>query len=246
VATVVALHRQREEWLKTKLDSEVAACRKGIAAAVIKGVGVECGAGTRPWPLPEHANCIYGDIRDEEALRKHFNEEGLRSSGLIDAQTFGTFGSETMDFVIHAHVLEHLFNPLGAIESAMRILRPGGVLLMAVPDANFTFDAGRPLTSFEHLIADRQDGGEGTKADAYRECVKYVYPKFHPPVPEDKIEETVAARMQRGDDIHVHAWTRETLIDHMDRFSRLSSFRLDASTSIVNETIVALRKVRSS
>lgn len=46
------------------------------------------------------------------------------------------FEPETFDFVTFGAVLEHLYDPKGAVERAMRWLKPGGVLHAEVPSSN--------------------------------------------------------------------------------------------------------------
>ncbi len=61
----------------------------------------------------------------------------------------------TYDAVLSSHTLEHLANPLGALEEWARVVRPGGHLLLVLPHRDGTFDHRRPVTSLEHLVADR-------------------------------------------------------------------------------------------
>ena len=62
---------------------------------------------------------------------------------------------ESCDFVIANHMLEHTRNPIGDNNRKdVRVLRPNGILYLALPDKRFTFDAGRAVTSYEHLKRD--------------------------------------------------------------------------------------------
>ncbi len=58
------------------------------------------------------------------------------------------------DFVLASHVLEHIANPLRALQEWERLLTPEGVLLVVVPDKRKTFDHKRPFTPFDHIEAD--------------------------------------------------------------------------------------------
>jgi SAM-dependent methyltransferase len=60
----------------------------------------------------------------------------------------------TYDFVLASHVLEHIANPLRALQEWTRILIPGGVLLVIVPDKRGGFDHRRPFTPFDHIEQD--------------------------------------------------------------------------------------------
>lgn len=43
------------------------------------------------------------------------------------------FGDESQDYVFASHVLEHIYDPCGAIKEWMRVLRTGGHLVIIVP-----------------------------------------------------------------------------------------------------------------
>jgi predicted SAM-dependent methyltransferase len=52
-----------------------------------------------------------------------------------DDERVSTIGDATQDLVIANHFLEHYEDPLGALGIMIRVLRPGGVLYLAVPDS---------------------------------------------------------------------------------------------------------------
>jgi SAM-dependent methyltransferase len=76
---------------------------------------------------------------------QHFVSEGAELSGLAN---------ESYDFIISSHMIEHTANPLGALAAWKRVLRPGGTLVLLVPDKERTFDNKRATTTMEHLLAD--------------------------------------------------------------------------------------------
>ena len=51
-----------------------------------------------------------------------------------DAQFMASVADETFDFVHSSHCLEHLCEPVVALQNWLRILRPGGHLVVTVPD----------------------------------------------------------------------------------------------------------------
>jgi SAM-dependent methyltransferase len=58
------------------------------------------------------------------------------------------------DFVMSSHMLEHSANPILVLAEWRRLLKPGGHLLLVLPDGRRTFDRRRPITTLEHLIDD--------------------------------------------------------------------------------------------
>jgi SAM-dependent methyltransferase len=77
---------------------------------------------------------------------------------LRDASTLEELPSESYDAVLSSHVLEHIANPLGALEEWIRVLRPGGTFLIVVPHKEGCADHRRPTTTLEHMIEDQRAG----------------------------------------------------------------------------------------
>jgi hypothetical protein len=51
-----------------------------------------------------------------------------------NAQTLVGVDDESLDFVHSSHCLEHMEDPMAAIEAWLQVLRPGGFLIVTVPD----------------------------------------------------------------------------------------------------------------
>lgn len=73
---------------------------------------------------------------------------------ILDAVDLSPIASETYDFVLSSHSLEHVANPLRALSEWNRVLKPGGALLLVLPDRRGTFDHRRPITQLDHLLDD--------------------------------------------------------------------------------------------
>ena len=155
-------------------EKQIQRTRLAIAARFLKGNGLEVGAGSRPFPVPADVQITYGDIRDRRTLETYFNTNNIQAGNEIDAQTFAGLETNRFDFVISAHVIEHLLDPVGSIIQAIRILKPGGILILVVPDMRETFDCNRPETSLEHALRDYQDGGVNSMRQGYEEHLRYV------------------------------------------------------------------------
>jgi SAM-dependent methyltransferase len=73
---------------------------------------------------------------------------------ICEGNDLRTIGDNSYDFVLSSHNLEHYANPMKAIAEWHRVLKPGGALLMILPDRRFTFDHRRSYTGFDHLLED--------------------------------------------------------------------------------------------
>jgi SAM-dependent methyltransferase len=62
--------------------------------------------------------------------------------------------TNTYDFVLCSHVLEHIANPLKAINEWKRIIKEHGHMLIILPNPLKNFDHKRPETKFTHILED--------------------------------------------------------------------------------------------
>ena len=76
---------------------------------------------------------------------------------ISEAVDISSVRSETYDFVLSSHSIEHVANPLKAINEWKRILKDGGLMLLVVPHKDKTFDHNRPVTSLDHLVKDLEN-----------------------------------------------------------------------------------------
>jgi SAM-dependent methyltransferase len=219
--------------------------RAAVAERFLEGEGVEVGAGDRPFPLPPHVRVFYGDIRDSASIQGYFKTANVQCGSPIDAQSFAGIRDESFDFVISAHVIEHLRDPIGSIVNAVRVLRRGGIHILVVPDMRFTFDRRRPETTVEHALLDYADGGESTCRQGYEEHLRYVHPELTDEnYAEAEIESQARenARRWREFDVHFHAWSRDGFEALLAAAMQHAPFALEEAVSVVNENIFVLRK----
>lgn len=185
-------------------------CKKHNLVQFIRGHGIEIGALNNPLRLGEKvASVLYIDRADRESLigqNPETCETGIRKPDMIaDAEDLGPLLSDSQDFVIACHVLEHMPNPLKALLEIFRVLKPGGILYLSIPDKRFTFDNKRPITTLTHVIKDYKEGATvETSTSHYQEWVDLVELQKHKPL-FTTVDEAKRYR------IHFHVWVPESV-----------------------------------
>lgn len=71
-----------------------------------------------------------------------------------DASNLSSIASQTYDFILSSHNLEHFANPVKALQEWKRVTRSGGGLILVLPNYSKTFDHRRTPTSVDHMFED--------------------------------------------------------------------------------------------
>jgi predicted SAM-dependent methyltransferase len=221
----------------------VAATRHELAARYLRGTGIEIGALHNPLEIPAGAHVRYVDRMRTEELREHYPE--LNGQPLVDVdllddgEQLGTIPDGSVDFVIANHFLEHCQDPLRALSNFARVLRPGGIVYLAVPDKRDTFDAERPVTSLDHLFRDHAEGPVVSRRSHFEEWARFV----------DRVDETALAThvdklMAKDYSIHYHVWTQAELLELLAALrTRLAlPFEVEVLVRNEHEHVAILRK----
>lgn len=95
-----------------------------------------------------------GSIESGNPYQYYPNKEGIQY--ISEATDLRLIPNAAYDFVISSNCIEHVANPLQAIKEWIRVIKKGGVLLLAVPNKAYCFDHLRPTTPFAHLLDDFQ------------------------------------------------------------------------------------------
>jgi SAM-dependent methyltransferase len=127
------------------------------------------------------------------------------------------FHSNSLDYVASSHVLEHVANPVAALAEWYRVLRPGGIIYLVVPNRLATWDHTRPLTPVEHLLDDYVHGTTNCDATHIDEFVYEIdRSRYHESNTsgESLPDREILARgmheaVARGEEINVHFHTFE-------------------------------------
>ena len=191
----------------------------------IVGSGIEVGPGHHPFALPlPGVDVAFVDRWSPQEGHDLFPQLGpyaAQPDVKVDFNTdrLGPIADGSQDFVIASHVLEHLAEPLGFIAEMHRVLRPGGIALVLLPDRHRTRDRNRAPTPLRHLVAEHEAGVQETSDD---HLVEFLRDRNLPleGTPEQRQE---ILDLHRRQSIHVHCWDAQEFlpvilwgIDHLD------------------------------
>lgn len=190
--------------------------KRARLAQWLTGRGIEIGALHQPLEVPSRAHVTYVDHLTVDGLREHYPELAdlplTPVTAVCSADDLGPFADSSLDFVIANHLLEHMEYPARALLEFQRVLKPGGIVYLALPDKRSTFDRDRQLTTVTHLIEEHQAGSAASNRRAhYLDWVEHVGEKLPPPEVEQRADDLMA----RGYSIHFHVWRPDTFVDFL-------------------------------
>jgi SAM-dependent methyltransferase len=222
---------------------EVRAARRSLARRFLTGEGLELGALNLPLALPRGACVRYVDRMSAEDLRAEYptfaSWDLVEPDVIDDGEQLATIADAAVDFVVANHFIEHTQDPIATLANHLRVLRPQGVLFMAVPDQRQTPDAGRETTSLEHLLRDHRDGPARSRMDHYGEYVR-SWEQLQGHAADARARELAESDFS----IHFHAWTPDAfahLLVHCRQELRLP-LEIEALQPVRHEFIAILRK----
>lgn len=220
--------------------------RRFFANQYLHGDGIEVGALNHPLAVPETARIKYVDRFSVADLRRHYPEladEPLVEVDIIDnAERLQTVEEASQDFVIANHFIEHCQDPITTIENLLRVIKKGGILYLAVPDKRYSFDSDRPITSFEHLWKDYEEGPDQSKESHYQEWAELVLKETD----KSQVEDIVKKLIERDYSIHFHVWASPDFLDLLVTLKNYLNFPLEIQRLFQNssEFITILTKSR--
>lgn len=214
--------------------------RNALAARFLQGIGLEIGALHNPLPVPAGVHVRYIDRMPVSDLRQHYPE--LAALPLVpvdiidDGETLKTISDQSQDFIIANHFLEHCEDPISAFKNFHRVVKPGGILYLAVPEKSQTFDRERPVTMLNHLWEDHTLGTDHSRLGHYLEWAQLVDHRTND-------AETHAQRlMQKKYSIHFHVWDQPAWLHFLAEMQKVLRFRVEWMCQHGIELISILRK----
>jgi predicted SAM-dependent methyltransferase len=190
--------------------------RYELTRPLIKGQGIEIGAGANPHPLPVGAVCEYFDKRTEKELAGLFGVEESSIHKVYSLEVVHERFPDKADFLIAHHVLEHISDPICALIEWNSYVKDGGVVVVSVPDADYCPDKGRLIPTFEHVLMDyfleRYDDSFESREHIYSFVMGWIDDGFAKDMNKFDIAKKAheCAKAQKND-LHWHAYNEELL-----------------------------------
>lgn len=177
-------------------------------ARMLFGVGLEIGALNAPTPLPVGVRAAYVDRLSRTEAAARFPE--LDAAGLVevdavidlDREGLGAYDAASQDFVIAQMVLDHVADPAGVLVELFRVVRPGGHVVISVPDRRFTAPGVRPSTDPGALIAASGSSGPDLDEARYLPFLEDAHPELVS-MGGPKLSEALRHCRERRESIHV-------------------------------------------
>jgi SAM-dependent methyltransferase len=214
------------------------ATRDDLAFRYLSGEGIEIGALYRPQRVPPGARVRFVDHGDEAELRRVYpDHDWVQAPDVVDeAERLVKFPDESLDFVIANHVIEHVEDPVQALHTFLRVLRPGGIVFLTLPDGRHNFDARRERTTVEHVMRDHRVGPETSRREHYEEWAHVIEGALEPEDIARRADEFAA----QGTRNHFHVWELDGFLELLHAL-RLPA-RVEAAEATGFEFAVILRK----
>lgn len=233
--------------------------------------GLEIGPLDKPIVRASDGDISYVDHQPTNLLREKFlADPDIDCDNIVDVHH--VWGDDTLskavgavdrfDYVIASHVIEHVPDLLGWLKEVTAVLKPGGVLSLAVPDKRFTFDLLRePSTRRDVLDAYLQQARRPSVQDVSEHYLKSVFvdpieawagtldvAHLQRCIGEDDASGVIKIAEDGGYvDVHVWVFTADTFIELIRYFIELNLLALEVARFVPTqpdslEFFVTLRK----
>lgn len=135
--------------------------------------------------------------------------------------------SKRFDYVVLCHVLEHVPDVVAYLEDLRDLLKPGGILFLAIPDKRRTQDEKRPSTTADELLERHANGVTKPSFSQVASFARAWVDDLRNMEAEDpRAFQAWVAEQVAGDaaDVHCNVWQDRELFDQLIYLQRSGLF----------------------
>lgn len=137
------------------------------------------------------------------------------------------------DFIISSNCLEHIANPLKAISQFLSVLKIGGILLLALPKKEVTFDHKRAVTLYDHLYEDFEKDVKEDDLSHLEEILIYHDLALDPPAGNIHQFKERSLKNFENRGLHQHIFDDKLLLQIFNSFNMDTLFQKDIGSDYI-------------
>ncbi|BCF89406.1 methyltransferase domain-containing protein [Paraburkholderia largidicola] len=124
---------------------------------------------TKQGLLRVYAHDVNATVDSVQEVDVVWNSGRLSEALQRNGHTVGSF-----DYIVASHVIEHFPDLLGTLRDFQTVLKPGGVISLAVPDLRYCFDFFMPWSTTADLIDAHREGRTRHTKNAFFRMAAYT------------------------------------------------------------------------
>jgi len=195
-----AIYKQFQKHLRRPVSRAIV----NRFSAYPSGRGLEIGVGART--IAPVSRTLLADGYESHGVQRSIAQTYFPASNI-------PFADATFDFLLSEHTLEHIGNVLRALKEWIRVIKPGGHLILFLPHKDRTNDRLRARTTLAHLIDDFEKKVPDDDTTHVEEWIENVtkaggIPEHYRHIPK--------ADLARTGSIHHHVWIGEDIKEIME------------------------------
>ncbi len=226
-----------------------------LAIQYLTGKGLELGALHNPIKYdPQKATVMYADKLNKLTAIECFPELEELADSIVETDVIFDLDRDDYqifreyDFIIANHVIEHVVNPIRFIKETCINLKKDALLLLTVPDKEYTHDKNRKLTRYRHVLMEYYLNVKHLSNRHIKDYLKNKLPveNVHPKTKEHFLKNKLPLSYYNGNklplnplsrirlynyhrsrSIHVHVWNRESFDFFIHRTISLLDLQLE-------------------
>jgi SAM-dependent methyltransferase len=150
----------------------------------------------------------------------------------LDARGLAVIEAESQDFAVFANGIQQVANPILSVEQLFRVTRPGGHVVLSVPDRRFSPEASRPLTLWTHVLEEYLQGVT-TVSDAHYVDLLFIYAPKVLYEGVSAIEPRLKEFRRRAE--HAHVWDTQAFREFLTRALRVCDIEAELVAEVTGD-----------